>query len=488
MYWLTLKSRLGYLLIPLLFMISTPANSMDTIEDDPLALCDQALTQLASEYCTFNKFEEFYQQFPIYDQIGVDFDTAEDLALSLFCRQKGKAYDLLTQRFRSHEQCRTVAINFKTLHFPTILLATLAGDLNTVKFLWERIPSSRYSSFKCDVACTDGEDTRHHRLTIFDFAFAGGHLHILDYLLSQKKFWHYCKKPSEFIDTRRKAIYTFCFQLMKQNDPNNPRIVPCYRAFFETKQLCLTKGNITVLPTQISNLLFLQEIDFSHNKIKRIPNGFENLKNLIRLDLSHNDLDLFPSRLKGLRRLESLNLGSNKLKQISTSIKDLTKLKFLFINNNQLQNIPHTIWMLENLETFNVSNNQITTLPRNLERLKSLTILDLSFNPITRAPTLEHSLCTLSTLSISSLNSPQLNMNEARVFNGFAAKSFLFFFPHREQFLAIKLLLSDPLEFIEFPSDMTKLILTYWHYLLIHQFNSNLPPASGIFEKPESEG
>jgi hypothetical protein len=126
-------------------------------------------------------------------------------------------------------------------------------------------------------------------------------------------------------------------------------------SFSKYSNLCilnLSQNNLTFVNPDINNLLQLQYLDLSFNKIIELPD-ISNLKKLKSLQINRNMLTCLPS-FSTLNKLEYLSAYGNKIKKIP-------------------DDIIHT-----NLEYLNVSDNELTELP-NLEHFQDLVIYS-SFN------------------------------------------------------------------------------------------------------------
>lgn len=113
------------------------------------------------------------------------------------------------------------------------------------------------------------------------------------------------------------------------------------------------------VPSGISNLALLQQLDLSFNTLSSLP-SLANLINLNLLSLSHNQ---FSGPLIGnFAKLGILDLSFN---QFISPLPDLTgsPLVFLFLNNNNFnQDLPQYL-NIPSISQFNISNNHFTGIP-----------------------------------------------------------------------------------------------------------------------------
>ena len=105
--------------------------------------------------------------------------------------------------------------------------------------------------------------------------------------------------------------------------------------------LDLSNQGIRVLPPQIFELTWLEDLVLDGNMLVEIPDEISNLKNLRRLSVSENDLMVVPETLGELVGLEKLYLGYNSLSEVPDSIGNLVKLVKLNIAGNDDWGVDH---------------------------------------------------------------------------------------------------------------------------------------------------
>ncbi len=102
--------------------------------------------------------------------------------------------------------------------------------------------------------------------------------------------------------------------------------------------------------------------------------------------LDKNQLSLLPSELWNLVSLQVLSLSGNQLKEVSVEIGQLSKLQKLWLDENQLKEVPAEIGQLSKLQKLYLQQNQLSTLPAEMWALISLQILDLRRNQLGELP------------------------------------------------------------------------------------------------------
>ena len=138
------------------------------------------------------------------------------------------------------------------------------------------------------------------------------------------------------------------------------------------------------IPYRFRNLVGLEEIDLSDNKISGNLYSTTTLTNLVELDLSYNNLgSAIPSLSSWGSSLENLDLSNNALTgTIFGTMSMLSSLESLDLSGNGLTGvIPGKLSVLSSLESLDLSGNGLTgVIPGKLGVLSSLESLDLSDN------------------------------------------------------------------------------------------------------------
>ncbi|MDY3521249.1 leucine-rich repeat domain-containing protein [Riemerella anatipestifer] len=178
-------------------------------------------------------------------------------------------------------------------------------------------------------------------------------------------------------------------------------------SFFNLKALDLSNFNLQGIPSKISSLNFIQELNLSSNPIKSGVSHLSKLKSLKKLDLSSIQMEVIPAEVSSLTQLISLNLSKNNLKENSINgIENLNLLEWLSLDQNHLSSIPPALGKLENLIHLNLSGNRIKEGLSFISSLSSLQYLNLSHNQI--EGNVPSELLQLDKLMFLSLNGNQL--------------------------------------------------------------------------------
>ncbi len=162
----------------------------------------------------------------------------------------------------------------------------------------------------------------------------------------------------------------------------------------KTGILDLSEMNLTEIPFEISDMVWLKELTLSNNSIITIEK-LDKLQLLKKLRISKNKI----SKIQGLDQLinlEVLNLFSNHISNIE-GLNNLVHLSELHIFSNEIQKIEG-LEKLEKLQALSLSNNRITKM-EGLNALKCLTNLFLAINQISKIEGLEQ-LNLLHTLDL----------------------------------------------------------------------------------------
>ncbi len=158
------------------------------------------------------------------------------------------------------------------------------------------------------------------------------------------------------------------------------------------------------------NLIML---DIGSNEIKEIPKGFGTIKNLRILIINDNQLNEL-GLITNLVNLEVLDASNNKINKISAEIANLDKLEQLQLQNNIISKIPVEISRLKSLEMLVLEGNLIDELPNNIGDLTNLTILDLGNNKIQEIP---WEIGSLKKLYFLDFSNNQIHKMDIQLFN-----------------------------------------------------------------------
>ena len=143
----------------------------------------------------------------------------------------------------------------------------------------------------------------------------------------------------------------------------------------------------TDLPSDLGDLVLLEELTLNNNKLTILPTSIGNLTLIKVLPLQGNALTSLPTTIGGLTSLEELYLGNNsghgnELTSLPSEIGSLGNLKILYAQYNRLVTLPTEVGSLSNLEQLDVSN-QITYNPTTYY----MTSLPASINNLTKLKT-----------------------------------------------------------------------------------------------------
>ncbi len=164
------------------------------------------------------------------------------------------------------------------------------------------------------------------------------------------------------------------------------RIEECRLKGKEGTDLNLIGLGLTMLPPQISQLMWLLRLHLNENQLTTLPPEIAKLTALQALFLQRNQLTTLPPEICQLTALTVLSLQGNKLTTLPPEIAQLTELRDLSLNSNQLTALPPEFVKLSLLWGLHLDNNPLTTLPPEIVQLSALMELDLSGNQLTTLP------------------------------------------------------------------------------------------------------
>jgi hypothetical protein len=87
------------------------------------------------------------------------------------------------------------------------------------------------------------------------------------------------------------------------------------------------RSQIGIFPKELCALNYLEEINLSHQKIKKIPTCIINLNKLRLLHLNHNQISIIPRKLSELKTAQLIDLSDNPLGDIPEFVKALPFFK-----------------------------------------------------------------------------------------------------------------------------------------------------------------
>ena len=122
-----------------------------------------------------------------------------------------------------------------------------------------------------------------------------------------------------------------------------------------------------------------ESLDLSSTKIRSLPEVINKFKNLKQLEIiggePKGELRKLPESIGDLVNLELITLSNNKLKDLPESIGKLKNLKFLIIDKNNITKLPNSITNLDSTNGGELLRLRIgveSLSPEELEKIKSL--------------------------------------------------------------------------------------------------------------------
>lgn len=102
-------------------------------------------------------------------------------------------------------------------------------------------------------------------------------------------------------------------------------------------------------------------LDYSGRGLTSFPQELLNRSDVTSLDISNNQLSgALPGEIRQMVSLEHLNVSNNRMTGIPAEIGQLKKLKVLNYNNNRITGLPLELGNLTQLQLLDLSGNNIS--------------------------------------------------------------------------------------------------------------------------------
>jgi len=129
------------------------------------------------------------------------------------------------------------------------------------------------------------------------------------------------------------------------------------------QELQMPWNDLTKLNLEMSKLVNLQSLNLTWNSFRKFPVEICELKNLRFLNISGNGKKELPAEFANLKNLEHLILTGFNFKEFPTVLTHLPNLKILVLSDCNIREIPMSFCNLSNIKTLVLSNNRLKTLP-----------------------------------------------------------------------------------------------------------------------------
>ena len=213
-------------------------------------------------------------------------------------------------------------------------------------------------------------------------------------------------------------------KLMQSNTNRDSRVFKIFNYFFKIgnihkigsfksivrlkllRRLILSRNFLTVIPSNVKNLINLEELDVSFNQVQELPTEICTLANLKILILEGNLITALPnpSQWGLMTSLQVLNLSSNRVRCCQQFFPIL-----IFLPTIQITTLTDDFTQLRSLTSLSMGQNGLVTIPPQVYRLSWLKNLDVSGNSLNLSSTEKPSAVptTYNIQQISLLSSPR---------------------------------------------------------------------------------
>ena len=202
-------------------------------------------------------------------------------------------------------------------------------------------------------------------------------------------------KSEETGEIVRKIVYV--------TDVNGTKTLDLYSGWNPDSQQ--HKLPIKELPPKVCQLVTLERLWVSHNKLSTLPVQIEQMFRLREVYLHKNNFEDIPTSLCRLPSLEILWLNCNKITSVPPEIASLKSLRRLHLDTNFIKELPDSLCLLDSLEVLYLNENTIHTISEKIGSMKGLKRLYLHRNKITDIPS---GLCSLKNIRILNLDDNEI--------------------------------------------------------------------------------
>ena len=142
------------------------------------------------------------------------------------------------------------------------------------------------------------------------------------------------------------------------------------------------RGNRIKKTPSFARFVQLSELYLDRNEIEELPNEFFcEIPKLVRFGCSRNSLTCLPSSLTMLSSLKELNVSDNEIVEFPKGISRLTSLTELCAKNNMIKYVESEMCSLVNLQTLSLRENKLVYIDPTVTKLASLKVFNLADNP-----------------------------------------------------------------------------------------------------------
>lgn len=143
------------------------------------------------------------------------------------------------------------------------------------------------------------------------------------------------------------------------------------------------------LPKTLPLNTSLEYLSFRYSNLNKIPSALTSFKNLKVLDLEGNKITSLSRKLKRIESLEELSLGLSSnlnLKKAFKVISQTPHLSLLHFDNTQITQWPADLSQVKNIKSISLKNDHLLTFPSGISSLPNLKVLDVSGNDFKYLP------------------------------------------------------------------------------------------------------
>ncbi|KAL1464917.1 hypothetical protein WDU94_004522 [Cyamophila willieti] len=158
-------------------------------------------------------------------------------------------------------------------------------------------------------------------------------------------------------------------RLTCSNNKNHPRSQKLFNIFWELpssltyltslQELNVSGVELNLIPEDIGNLVFLEVFDVSYNRLNKLPDSMSKLSSLKVLNVSYNNLTMLPDEFGLQSSLTTLHAQYNDLSELSPGFETINLVYCDLYRNELAEKVVSLLKQIKTLHSLDVMQNYI---------------------------------------------------------------------------------------------------------------------------------